>query len=198
MISTTLLGVAFCSCDFALRCPIPGWVAVETGARKRGRHGRFRSGVVRRDNCDCRARRERLRIQRPPHPPVDVARSTGVVGNLSGNCDCIRCWFWAFGGISMSVEYFACYVSNEAFQSTICSSFCLPCRRFADRPAESAVTRQRLGAGDAHRIYRRPSGNDTDVARDDRHRRIELLGQAHQAHDAVGPTRREATTDGLD
>jgi hypothetical protein len=67
MVSITLLGVAFCSCDFALRCSIPGWVAVETGTRKRGRHGRFRSGVVRRDNCDCRARRERLRIQRPPH-----------------------------------------------------------------------------------------------------------------------------------
>jgi hypothetical protein len=113
MISTTLLGVAFCSCDFALRCPVPGWVAVETGTRKRGGHGRFRSGVVRRDSCDRRARRERPRIQRPPHPTVDVARSTGVVANLSGNCDCIRCWVWAFGGISMSVEYFACYVSNE-------------------------------------------------------------------------------------
>lgn len=167
MISTTLLGVAFCSCDFALRCPIPGWAAVETGTRKRGRHGRFWSGVVRRDRCDRRARRERLRIQRPPHPPVDVARSTGVVGNLSGNCDCIRCRVWAFGGISMSVEYFACYVSNEALSIDNLFVFLFTVSPFRGSPSRSAVTRHRLGACGAHRIYRRPSGNDTDAAGDE-------------------------------
>jgi hypothetical protein len=36
-----------------------------------------------------------------------------------------------------------------------------------------------------------------DAAGDDRHRRIELLGQAHQARGAVGPTRRRGYDYGL-
>jgi hypothetical protein len=191
MISTTLLGVAFCSCDFALRCPIPGWVAVETGTRKPGGHGRFRSGVVRRDSCDRRARRERPRIQRPPHPPVDVARSTGVVANLSGNCDCIRCWVWAFGGISMSVEYLACYVSNEALSIDDLFVFLFTVSPFRGSAQQKVLLlgivlalAARTGFIDSRRVM------TPDAAGDDRHRRIELLGQAHQARGAVGPTRR--------
>src|SRR6202012_3872952 len=137
MISTTLLGVAFCSCDFALRCPIPGGVAVETGARKRGRHGRFPSGVARRDNCDCRARRERLRIQRPPHPPVDVARSTGVVGNLPCKCDCIRCWVWTSAGYPWASNISLAMSATKPFNRQFV-------RLFVYRVAVSRIAQQKV------------------------------------------------------
>jgi hypothetical protein len=75
---------------------------------------------------------------------------------------------WAFGGISMRVEYFACYVSNEALSIDNLFVFLFTGSPFRGSPSRSAVTRHRLGAGGAHRIYRRPSGNDTDAAGDDR------------------------------
>jgi hypothetical protein len=192
MISTTLLGVAFCSCDFALLCPIPGWAAVETGTRKRGRHGRFRSGVVRRDRSDRRARRERLRIQRPPHPPVDVARSTGVVGNLSGNCDCIRCWGL---GLRRDIHERRIFRLLRQQRSPFNRQFVrlfvhrAQFRRSADRPAEvlllgivSALA-ARTGFIDGRRVM-------TPMLLAMRASAHRATRTSAEAHHAVGPTRR--------
>jgi|HubBroStandDraft_3_1064219.scaffolds.fasta_scaffold131373_2 hypothetical protein len=90
----------------------------------------------------------------------------------------------------MSVEYFACYVSNEALAIDNLFVFLFIVRSFADRPAEVLLLgivlalAARTGFIDGRRAM------TPDAAGDDRHRRIELLGQAHQAHHAVGPTRR--------
>jgi hypothetical protein len=86
MLSTTVLGVAICSRDFAVTVRDTGWVPAVTIAA-------------------IATRRERPSIQRPPQPPGDVSHNGGVVGNPSRNCDCIRCWAHAVGGTFMSAEY---------------------------------------------------------------------------------------------
>ena len=75
----------------------------------------------------------RLLRQRPPHADPDVARSGGVVAVYVGIAIAFGVGVWAFGGMSMSLEYFACYVSNEALSIDnlfvflyIVSSFAVP------------------------------------------------------------------------
>jgi hypothetical protein len=108
MLSTTVLGVAICSCDFAVTVRDTGWDP--RGHDRRDRH----------------TRRERLSIQRPLQPPSEVAQSGGVVGNVSRNCDRIRCGPRAVGRIFISAEYFACDLSNLFILLFIVSRFATP------------------------------------------------------------------------
>ncbi len=118
-LSTTLPGVALHSCEFALRSPIvahgsgPIWLVIVAAV----------AGLVVFDY---------LFSVRPTRTPT--SREAAV---CSASYLAIAIVFgvgvWVFGGKTMSVEYFACYVSNEALSVDnlfvflfIMSSFAVP------------------------------------------------------------------------
>jgi tellurite resistance protein TerC len=119
MLSTMLVGVAIRSCEFALRSPIVAhanaaiWLVIVAVI----------AGLILFDY---------LFSVRRTHPPTlrEAAMWSAI---YVGIAILFGVAVWVFGGAAMSVEYFACYVSNEALSVDnlfvfvfILSSFAVP------------------------------------------------------------------------
>jgi tellurite resistance protein TerC len=133
MLSTTLLGVANRSCEFALRSAIPGWPLwrrCDENGVDMGTYGpvwlvivAVIVGLVLLDYL--------FSVRRTHTPTLPEAAVWSAV--YLGIAIVFGVGVWVFGGAAMGVEYFACYVSNEALSVDnlfvflfILSSFAVP------------------------------------------------------------------------